>query len=259
MVEGRGSGVIDGPLAGRVRAFTLIELLVVVGIILILMVGAVPAFYSLKGGSDFSSQLSLIASSLEQSRAYSMANNTYVFWDIQEVDARESEEGVVQVNGTGRIAIGVVASLDGTRIYDTSAPDLPADWSSKTLSGFRLIQLRKVAACGNMSLSPTALPNSGNLARPGSASQTLQLTNLTSPTLAYTLPLGSPAPRFSFEKCIQFDPQGAATVISAQGGSFHSFEIGFVPAHGAEVDPKKNNAAVLQVDSATGVVRLYRR
>lgn len=79
MVEGRGSGVIDGPLADGVRGFTLIELLVVVGIILILMVGAVPAFYSLNGGSDFSSQLSLIASSLEQSRAYSMANNTYVF------------------------------------------------------------------------------------------------------------------------------------------------------------------------------------
>ena len=107
--------------------------------------------------------------------------------------------------------------------------------------------------------SPRSGANSGNLARPGRASQTLQLTNLTSPTLAYRLPLGSPAPRFSFEKCIQFDPLGAATVISAQGGSFHSFEIGFVPAHGAEVDPTKANAAVLQVDSATGVVRLYRR
>jgi hypothetical protein len=230
-----------------------------VGLILILMVGAVPAFYSLNGGIDSSSQLSLIASSLEQGRAYSMANNTSGFWGIQEVDARGSEDGVVQVNGTGRIAIGVVASLDGTRIYDTSAPDVPADWSAKTLSGARLMQLGKVAAYGNMSLSPTALPNSGNLARPGRASQTLQLTNLTSPTLAYRLPLGSPAPRFSFEKCNQFDPQGAATVISAQGGSFHSFEIGFVPAHGGEVDPTKVNAAVLQVDSSTGVVKLYRR
>jgi hypothetical protein len=59
----------------------------------------------------------MIANSLEQSRAYAMAHNTYVFWGIQECNANLPEGQVPQEgSGYGRVAVGAVVSLDGTRL-----------------------------------------------------------------------------------------------------------------------------------------------
>jgi Tfp pilus assembly protein FimT len=261
---------IGSPLRRRVRAnrrgaFSLIELVAVVGIILVLMAGAVPAFHSIKGGSDFANHLSTIANSLEQSRAYAMTNNTYVFWGIQNANAGDSANAETQRNGTGRVIVGTVASVDGTRIYDPSGSDtqIATDWADKTRSGARLIQLGKTVVCEGITVSDGSpnetLPSTGNLARV--SDNTLNLTRGMQTSLRFGFPLGSTPPRtrYSFQTCIQFDPQGAASVVSSQGTSSHAFELGFLRAHGSVVASANANAAVLQIDASTGLLKIYRQ
>lgn len=147
------------------RAFSLIELIVVVGVMLMLMGLAVPACSFIKSGNDFAAGVSMVANSLEQSRAYAMANNTYVFWGIQKCDANTPEEEVPKVSGVGRVAIGAVVSLDGTRIYDPNANDMKGDWEGKTQSGTRFMQLGNILCRDGVSLATNPLPGTGNLLR----------------------------------------------------------------------------------------------
>src|SRR5438105_3601842 len=102
------------------RAFTLVELLVVVAIIVMLMALAVPAFNAIKGGRDLTSAAYDIAGTFEQARAYAVANHTYAWVGIGEFDASKAASLAPQVSGTGRVAIVVVASKDGTRGYDVT-------------------------------------------------------------------------------------------------------------------------------------------
>jgi hypothetical protein len=80
-------------------------------------------------------------------------------------------------------------------------------------------------------------------------------------SLRFGFPLGSTPPRtrYSFQTCIQFDPQGAASVVSSQGTSSHAFELGFLRAHGSVVASANANAAVLQIDASTGLLKIYRQ
>ncbi len=240
------------------RAFSLIELLVAVGVILVLMGLAVPAFSYIKGGNDFAAGVSMIANSLEQSRAYAMANNTYVFWGIQECNANLPEERVPQEEAGegsgGRVAVGAVVSLDGTRIYDPNAADRERDWETKTRSGTRLMQLGSILWRDGVSLPTDPLPGTGNLLRPSSPTP-LQISEVKD-SLSFSSPQGSPKPRHTFTRCIQFDPQGGATVVGSEG--VYRFELGIVPARGAQRDSNSANVAVLQVDAVTGAVKVYR-
>ena len=241
------------------RAFSLIELIVVVGVMLMLMGLAVPAFSLIKGGNDFAAGVSMIANSLEQSRAHAMAHNTYVFWGIQECNANLPEEQVPQEDagegsGYGRVAVGAVVSLDGTRIYDPNAADMKVDWETKTRSGGRLMQLGNILWRDGVSLATNPLPGTGNLLRPSEPTP-LQISGVNGP-LSFSAPQGVPKPRHTFTRCIQFDPQGGATVVGSEGA--YRFELGIVPARGAQRDPNAGNVAVLQVDSATGSVKIYR-
>src|ERR1700678_672955 len=85
----------------RRAAFTLVELLVVVGVIVLMMTLAIPAFNAIRGGTDFTSQVYDISGTLEQARAYAMANNTFVLVGIAEVSAQQSTSANPQVSGTG--------------------------------------------------------------------------------------------------------------------------------------------------------------
>ena len=101
------------------RAFTLIELLVVVAVIVIMMSLAVPAFNTIRGGSDFTSEVYEIAGMFDQARAYATANNTYVLAGIVEVSGAQDTSANPQVTGTGRIAVALLASKSGTRPYQS--------------------------------------------------------------------------------------------------------------------------------------------
>jgi hypothetical protein len=204
----------------------------------------------------------MIANSLEQSRAYAMAHNTYVFWGIQECNANLPEEQVPQEDaregsGYGRVAVGAVVSLDGTRIYDPNAADRKVDWETKTRSGARLMQLGNILWRDGLSLPTDPLTGTGNLLRPSEPTP-LQIWGVNGP-LSFSYPLGVLDPRsirHTFTRCIQFDPQGGATVIGSEGA--YRFELGIVPARGAQRDLNSRNVAVLQVDAVTGAVKIYR-
>ncbi len=71
----------------RVSAFTLLELLIVVGIIGILLVLIVPAFTTIRSGTDVTSAIYGVKGVLENARVYAKANHKYVFVGFAEVDS----------------------------------------------------------------------------------------------------------------------------------------------------------------------------
>jgi hypothetical protein len=75
-----------------------------------------------------------------------------------------AQDGAIRKEGTGRVVIGSVASLGGTQISCTNAPDVPSDGAWKTRWGAGLIEMERVACAGVISLSATALPATGKFA-----------------------------------------------------------------------------------------------
>src|SRR5256885_10253928 len=118
--------------------FTLMEMMVVIGIIAILMVLVAPAFTNLKTAGDVTSAAYTIKGVLEQARTYAMANNTYTWVGLYEEDGSQSSTNP-PTSGVGRLVMSVVASKDGTTVYDPTSnlnPD-PIDPS-------KLVQLTKL-------------------------------------------------------------------------------------------------------------------
>ncbi len=74
----------------RSKSFTLLELLIVVGIIGLLMVLMVPAFTTIKGGTDVTSAAYTIKGVLDTARTYAKANNTYTWVGFYEEDVSQS-------------------------------------------------------------------------------------------------------------------------------------------------------------------------
>src|SRR5437773_6640729 len=96
-------------------------MLVVMAIILILMVLLAPAFTSLKPAGDVTSAAYTIKGVLEQARTYAMANHTYTWVGFYEEDASTAPTNPATA-GTGRLVMSIVASKDGTIVYDPSNP-----------------------------------------------------------------------------------------------------------------------------------------
>src|SRR6059058_1860157 len=107
--------------AGRFNAFTLIELLIVVGIIGVLLVLIAPAFTSMKSGTDVTSAAYTIKGVLDTARTYAKANNTYTWVGFTEEDVSQSSTSPATA-GTGRIVMSIVASKDGTTVYNANTP-----------------------------------------------------------------------------------------------------------------------------------------
>src|ERR1700730_16675057 len=102
----------------HIRAgFTIVELLVVTGIIALLMVLVVPAFTSIKSAGDATSAAYTIKGVLDTACSYAKANNTYVWVGFYEENvAKPSPNSVTPA--IGRVVMSVVASSDGTNVYN---------------------------------------------------------------------------------------------------------------------------------------------
>jgi len=105
---------------------------------------------------------------LEQARSYAMANHTYVWVGFEEVDASKNPSVNPQTIGTGRIAIAIVASRDGTRGYDITNNSLPNPAWTNYNNGVNLVPIDKLVRFENVHMAPffSTIPNSGNTARP---------------------------------------------------------------------------------------------
>src|SRR5581483_1965851 len=138
-------------------AFTLLELLIVIGIIALLLVLLVPAFTTIKSGTDMTSTLYGIQGLLENARTYAKANHTYVFVGFAEVDASVDPSVSPQVAGNGRVAVAVIASKDGTRHFQYLTSGQGTDWQSNYADpskpeyrGGHLVALRKLERFENL-------------------------------------------------------------------------------------------------------------
>src|SRR5438874_501482 len=87
-----------------IRGFTLLELLIVMGIIGVLLVLIAPAFTSIKGGTDVTSDAYTIQGVLDTARTYAKANNTYTWVGFFEEDASSTSPAVT---GKGRIVMSI--------------------------------------------------------------------------------------------------------------------------------------------------------
>jgi len=247
------------------NGFTLIEILTVLSIVSILSILVSTGFQTVAGRA-YDGETSDIASTLIRARAYAMANNTYVFVGIQEVDASKAANAT-QTSGNGRIGVTVVASNDGTRGYLTSIS------ASTPLTASSLTVVSPLHRYDNVHITTTpvstSLPNSStgtsyNLALSGTMSSGNETASTSLTT--FTWPLTGTA-QYSFGNnssspgtVIQFNPRGEAQIVT---GSYTDsilqwIEIDLVPTHGNQVPGTTHNPATILIDGASGSVSIFR-
>lgn len=212
------------------------ELLVVVAIMSLLSVAAVPAFTTIQQGNRMGNATTVVATLVEQARAYAMAKNTYVFVGFAETDVSQPVTQA-QSGGIGRVAAQVFVSADGTESLDAS----------------NVQPVGKMALFDHLNL-PSSLPAAGAMTRP---TADYVVGDGGFPLASSTIQSG----RFSFSKVIEFDPQGVAHLPSAprSAGAIQYLEVDLQPVQGnaAPAAETKDHAAV-QIDGLTGVVSIYR-
>ena len=266
-------------------AFTLIEMLAVIAIILVLMVLLAPAFTSLKPAGDVTNAAYTIKGVLEQARTYAMANNTYTWVGFYEEDGSIASTEPIATAGTGRIVISIIASKDGTTVYNPNSlinPD-PIDPT-------KLIQLGKLVKIENVHL-PIFSDGTGtgdtfdtrpipgvshdtacdcdntrssrfgdiNVAVPQSAPST-------NSKFPFHYPLSSTFPgQYRFNKTYQFNPRGEGRINSTYG-VLKVVEFGFVATRGSTAPTPTpgpgeyaGNIVALQITGFAGNVKIYRR
>jgi len=238
------------------NGFTLIEILTVLSIVSILSILVSTGFQTVAGRA-YDGETSDIASTLIRARAYAMANNTYVFVGIQEVDASKAANAT-QTSGNGRIGITVVASNDGTRGYLTSiSTSTPLTSSSLTVvSPLRHYDNVHISSSSSISNLPNA-----------SAGTSYNVASTTASSLTtFTWPLTGTA-QYSFGNnanspgtVIQFNPQGEAQIVTGPNTDsiLQWIEIDLAPTHGNQVPGTPRNPATILIDGASGSVTIFR-
>ena len=247
-------------IAQRRKAFTLLEMLVVMGIMALLMVLVAPAFTSLKSAGDVTDAAYTVKGVLDQARTYAKANNTFVWVGFKEVNVSNDASVTPQTTGTGRVAIAIVASKDGTRGYDVSNTNLPTPaWTSYN-NGANLVAVGKLQHLENVHLAGT-LTTSGNMARPSIQSNNYVIGSAPASVTPFDWPLGSAlnAGQYSFQKVINFDPQGVARIqYSTNSDTIAAYtEIDLQQTHGTTVSSTTNVVAI-QIGGVGGSVTIYR-
>ena len=254
-------------VALREGGFTLIELLVVIGITGLLMALVVPAFTSLRGGTDVTSAAYTIKGVLDTARTYAKANNTYAWVGFYEENttAATPTNSAPPYPGKGRVLLAIVASKDGTKIYENTDPagSLPSDRVSQI---GKLVKIEGVhlTDIGNPLPTPIPTPVPDTLrARPaipyteGSPLDHWNRINSDSsdPT---QFPFG--VQNYTFYKTIRFNPRGDANINSTYALK-HVGEIGVVQTHGdaAPTPPYTGNIVAIQFAGLGGDVKIYRQ
>ena len=246
------------------KAFTLIEMLVVIGIIAMIIGIGSRSMTGLDGSTSFNSVGAQIASLLKEAMSYAMAHNTHVFVGIVEVDAGNSTEEypiepATETHG-GRIFIAVAASKDGSRVYDMNKPE--------ALDEEGLVPLGKVHKFDGVhiiDLSPFPIPTEGRMSRREVTIPRYHLGNEASfSATPFSWPIGAKEKQFTFNRVIQFDPQGTAYIVVSANGSFTDcFEIGLQKVRGnvipqVQEDLKLGDIMAIQIEGLTGSIQVYR-
>jgi type II secretory pathway pseudopilin PulG len=246
-------------------AFTLLELLIVVGIIAVLLVLLAPAFTSLKSAGDVTSAAYTIKGALDTARTYAKANNTYAwvgFYEENTTDASPTNNSP-PYPGKGRVLLAIVASKDGTKIFEDTDPAAPLPPDRIRQVG-KLVKVDGIhlADIGNPSPTPNPTPVPDTLlARPSSpyseGSPFDHFNRISSDSSDSTL-FPFAAQNYTFYKTIRFNPRGEANINSTYTTK-HEGEIGAKPTHGTSVDTNTPNVVAVQFSGLGGDVKIYRR
>jgi Tfp pilus assembly protein FimT len=254
----RGSATLRFSQDERTSAFTLLELLIVIGIIVILLVLIVPAFTTIKSGGDVTSAAYTIKGVLDTARTYAKANNTYAWVGFYEEDVSQPSTNPATA-GTGRLVMSIVASKDGTTVYDPN--------NLATIDATKLTQVGKLTKIDNLHLwTHTDTPSGTGLTfdtRPNVV-PTYCIGNSSPANSAtpFQYPVGSPAPsaQYTFGKALQFSPRGEVRINNNSNSPQKVAEIAFEQTHGAAAPLSlPANVAAIQVNGFAGDVTIYRR
>jgi prepilin-type N-terminal cleavage/methylation domain-containing protein len=262
------------------RGFSLIEILAVLLIAGVLIALTVPALDSLK--QEASKPAYAIGSVFNQARTYAMAQNTYVYVGMVEVDASVSRDADPQVatgaSPYGRVVMAVVASRNGTRGYDALLYDGSGtlsgtnSWLGNYNAGGDLVAINKLQIFENLHLADFGTPpQSGALARPQVSSAADFSYSIGNAACAVQTPFAWPlgkalgSGKYLFSKVVQFDPQGVARMQSASNSDQIGrwIEVDLQPSHGNRIPQLPSNQnignhAVVQINCVTGDLRVYR-
>jgi len=239
----------------RFRAFSLLELLVVMAIIVIMSSLIGPAMNAIRGGGDLTMAAYNISDALQQARAYAMAQNTFVYVGIKETDAGKETLD----DGTGSIAVAIVASKNGERPYGQTPGPLSGSPSAKN----PVIPISRLQKFSNAHLATAPLSNDGGMAdRETDSSQIVDVVKDAPAATSFTWPVDG-ANGKQFTRVIEFDPQGVPRVQTAGTGNIHDIkgwiEIPLQASHGsAGAGAGEKNQAAIQLDGMTGAVRVFR-
>jgi hypothetical protein len=235
------------------------ELLTVTSIMALLLVLIAPAVTSIKSGGDVTSAAYTIKGVLDTARAYAKANNTYVWVGFLEENVSNPSSPNTDTPKIGRLVMSIVASKDGTIVYDPSNP------ATDLTTG--LIQVGKLTKVENVHLwthTDTPLTPTGSTFdyRPNVAS-TYCIGDLTpNSATPFQYPVGNPKPaaQYTFVKAVQFSPGGEARINNNTFSLQTAAEVGLEPTHGA-VSPTSipANVVAIQFGGVGGNVKIYRR
>src|SRR6185437_2186553 len=89
----------------------------------LLMVLIVPAFTTIKGGTDVTSAAYTIKGVLDTARTYAKANNTYTWVGFKEENVDNPASPNSSPPPVGRVIMSIVASKDGTNVATTNPID----------------------------------------------------------------------------------------------------------------------------------------
>ncbi len=237
-------------------AYTLLELMAGMAILVALMTLSTPAIQALQGPGKMSTAAYEIAGVLQNARTYATANRTYVW-----VGFFEEEAGAPGTAGNGRILMSVVASRDGTEIYNENG-------DRAQIASDRLIQVGKLVKIENAHLGLFDLGTGADASfagrpavdesygRYGEINQTTGSRPATTSRFPFQYPLNNGAPSYLFQKTLLFTPRGEAKV----NGTYKMrpvIELGLQPARGGQVDSSSQNVAAVQISGILGAVKIY--
>lgn len=264
----------------RSPGFTLLEMLIVVAIVGLLLVLIAPAFTTIRSGADATSAAYTIKGVLDTARTYAKANNTYTWVGFYEEDASQASTNQA-TPGNGRIVMSIVASKDGTKVYDSN---------STSIDPTRLIQVGKLVKIDNLHLplfaigsgtgdsfetrpqltcDPVACYNYSRFGEINAAvPNTAPYTNSQFPFWYPVSAASQSQAQYYFQKTLQFSPTGECRINSTYNVRI-AIEVGLLQTHGIVVPPPiggsgstliyAGNVAAVQITGFGGNVKIYRR
>jgi Tfp pilus assembly protein FimT len=239
------------------------------GIIGILMALVVPAFTNIKSGTDVTSAAYTIKGVLDQARTYAKANNTYTWVGFYEEDVSQSSTTPQATAGTGRIVMSIVASKDGTIVYDPTTVTVQ-NFTAGLMQVGKLTKVENAHLAGDATFTATPSTPTGKTfdSRPAVTSRIASAPNAAPPdsTTRFNYPVGNPNAQYTFVKAVQFSPGGEARINNStvnNGTPVYPLrvgaEIGLRATHGTTVDMVSPNLVAVQFGGVGAEVTIYRK